>query len=67
MRQAFHGGAKTIIACRVGNGGTQATISLNDSEGETAVTLTALYPGEKDFTITISIYTNCIKFKGFYL
>ncbi len=53
MRQAFHGGTKTIIACRVGNGGTQATISLNDSEGETAVTLTALYPGQKDFTITI--------------
>ena len=34
MQEAINGGAKTIIACRVGNGGTPATITLNDSDGE---------------------------------
>lgn len=53
IREAISGGAKTIIACRVGNGGTQGTISLADTEGEDAVSITAKYPGEKKFTVTI--------------
>lgn len=47
MQEAINGGAKTIIACRVGNGGTPAAITLNDSDGEAAVTITALYPGKR--------------------
>ena len=53
MLEAIHGGAKTIIACRVGNGGTPATITLQGEEKQAAVTLTALYPGKKEFTVTI--------------
>ena len=70
MQEAINGGAKTIIACRVGNGGTPATITLNDSEGEAAVTITALYPGKKAFTATIreklsdSTLKECIIFSG---
>ena len=53
IKQAISGGAKTIIACRVGNGGTQAVVSLNDSEGNETVTVSAKYPGEKEFSITV--------------
>lgn len=53
IKEAIAGGAKTIIACRVGNGGTQGSITLNNKEGEEAVTITAKYPGAKEFTVTI--------------
>lgn len=53
IREAVAGGAKTIIACRVGNGGTKSTVSLADEEGEGALGITAKYPGEKEFTVTI--------------
>ena len=45
IQEAINGGAKTIIACRVGNGGTAGTVTLNDNEGEAAVMITASYPG----------------------
>ena len=70
IREAIAGGAKTIIACRLGNGGTQGTITLNDAEGEAALTVTANYPGEKDFTVTIreklsdSAWKECIFYAG---
>jgi len=53
MKEAIAGGAKTIVACRVGNGGTQGTISLKDTDGTDALTITAKYPGEKDFAVTV--------------
>jgi len=53
VREAIAGGAKTIIACRVGNGGTQGTINLKDVNDEDAVSITAKYPGDKDFMVTI--------------
>ena len=34
IREAIAGGAKTIIACRVGNGGTQGSVVLKDTEKE---------------------------------
>lgn len=52
IAQAIAGGAKTIIAVRVGTGGTAATLDLKSS-GESpaaAVTLTAKYPGAKPLT-----------------
>jgi len=55
LREVFAGGAIKIIACRIGNGGTQATVTLNDTT-ETpanAVTITAKYPGDKAFSVTI--------------
>lgn len=70
LREAFAGGAKTIIACRVGNGGTQGTITLKDEDGADAVTITAKYPGEKDFAVTVreklsdSSLKECIVYTG---
>lgn len=55
IAQAIAGGAKTIIAVRVGTGGTAATLDLKSS-GESpaaAVTLTAKYPGAKPLTCTV--------------
>lgn len=53
IQQAINGGAKTIIACRVGNGGSEASISLNDKNGDEAVHVSAKYPGDKEFSVTI--------------
>ncbi len=53
IREAVAGGAKTIIACRVGSGGTQGAVSLKDVDGEGAVSITAKYPGDKDFMVTV--------------
>ena len=55
LKEAFAGGALKIIACRLGDGGTQATVVLKDTE-ETpanAVTITAKYAGSKPFSVTI--------------
>lgn len=54
IREAFAGGAETVIACRAGSGGTPASIVLTEEGGEEeAVTVSAAYPGAKAFTITI--------------
>lgn len=53
VREAVAGGAKTVIACRVGSGGTQGTVCLKDVDGEDALSITAKYPGEKDFMVTV--------------
>lgn len=68
--EAIAGGAKTIIACRVGNGGTQGTINLKDTDDEEVLSITAKYPGEKDFSVTIreklsdSTLKECIFYAG---
>lgn len=70
IREAIAGGAETVIACRVGNGGTKGTVSLKDAEGEDAVTITAKYPGEKGFAVTVreklsdSASKECIFYAG---
>lgn len=70
IREAISGGAKTIIAVRVGNGGKQGTIKLSDEDSETALSITAKYPGDKDFTVTIreklsdSALKECIFYAG---
>lgn len=70
IKEAIAGGAKTIIACRVGNGGTQGTIALSDTDGEDALSITAKYPGEKGFTVTVreklsdSALKECIFYAG---
>ena len=53
IREAVLGGAKTIIACRVGNGGTRGTVKLMDADGEEALGITAKYPGDKEFAVTV--------------
>ena len=70
IREAIAGGAKTIIACRVGNGGTQGTIDLKDTAKEDALSITAKYPGDKDFAVTVreklsdSTLKECIFYTG---
>lgn len=53
LREAFSGGAQTVVACRVGNGGKQGSIVLKDNLEAEAVTITAKYPGDKPFSVTI--------------
>lgn len=53
IREAIAGGAKTIIACRAGSGGTPGTVTLQTPDGEDALTVTAKYSGEKAFTVTV--------------
>ncbi len=70
IREAIAGGAKTIIACRVGNGGAQGTIVLKNTAKEDALNITAKYPGDKDFTVTVreklsdSTRKECIFYTG---
>ena len=70
IREAIAGGAKTIIACRVGNGGTQGTIDLKDTAKEDALSITAKYPGDKDCAVTVreklsdSTLKECIFYTG---
>lgn len=50
------GGVEECVVVRVGSGGTAASITLKDTTSSTpvdAVTLTALYPGNRAFTITV--------------
>lgn len=53
IREAFAGGARYVIACRAGSGGTPGTISLKNADGEDAVTISVKYPGEKEFAAKI--------------
>ena len=40
IREAIAGGAKTLIACRLGNGGTQGSVTLKDADDGDAVSIT---------------------------
>ena len=53
IKEAFAGGAQTILACRLGSGGEAGRIVLRDANGEDTVTFTAKHTGEKEFTVTI--------------
>lgn len=70
MEEAIQGGAKTIIACRVGNGGTKGNIKLASTSGSDGVTISAKYPGSKAFTVTVrekmtdSTLKECIIYDG---
>lgn len=56
ITEAFNGGATTVLAVRLGSGGTNGTLTLKDttsSEPEDAITLTTKYPGSRSFKVTI--------------
>ena len=63
MGQALAGGAKTLIACRLGNGGAASSVALKDADGGDVLTITAKYPGSKPFAVTVreSVTDNTIK------
>lgn len=70
LREALNGGALTLLACRLGNGGKCSTVTLQDTEGEDCVELSTRYPGSKEFSITVrekltdSELKECIIFSG---
>lgn len=51
LREALYGGAKKLVACRVGSGGTPSLVELDAATGK--VTITAKYPGKRAFTVTV--------------
>ena len=56
VTEAFNGGATTVLAVRLGSGGTQGTLALKDTTADTpadAIKLTTKYPGSRSFKITI--------------
>lgn len=56
ITEAFNGGATTVLAVRLGNGGTNGTLTLKDttlSDGTDAINLTTKYPGSRPLKITI--------------
>lgn len=55
IENAFKGGAKTVIGCRVGKDGTVAAIKLKKEGDNTAdiLTITAKYSGTQEFALTI--------------
>lgn len=68
MREAICGGAKKIIACRLGTGGSAATASLTAATG--SVTIKAKHVGKMDFSVTVreklvdSTRKECIIYAG---
>ena len=38
LREAIYGGAKKLIACRIGSGGTAASVELDAAEGKVSLT-----------------------------
>lgn len=70
MAQALAGGAKTLVACRLGSGGTAASVALKDADGADVLTVTAKYPGSRPFALTVresvtdSAVKECIIYSG---
>lgn len=70
LKYAFQGGAQTIIACRIGTGGTQGKITLQDTDAADALDISTTHPSSKEFSVTIrekltdSTIKQCIIYSG---
>lgn len=53
ITEIFRGGASTVKAVRLGNGGTNATATLKDAEGSEAITITAKYAGSRKLSYLV--------------
>lgn len=54
IKEVFQGGAITAVCCRIGTGGTPASIKLKDqADAADAVTITAKHVGDKSFSVTV--------------
>lgn len=51
LREALCGGAQKLIACRVGSGGSSASVSLEAVTGK--VKVTARHPGKAAYSVTV--------------
>ena len=52
-QELFNGGANTVHVCRIGNGGTKASVDLMDDAGAAVVKVESLYPGVREFAVSI--------------
>lgn len=53
IKEVFKGGADTVIAVRLGDGGSVASVNLKDADNTDVVTISTRQPGSKDFSVTI--------------
>lgn len=54
IREVFNGGAVKAVCCRVGSGGTNTSIKLQEEDGETdLVNIAGKYVGERRFSVTV--------------
>lgn len=53
IKEAFKGGANTVVAVRLGDGGSLASVKLKNTEDEEAVTISTKQPGSKSFSVTV--------------
>ena len=55
VTEMFAGGANSIVICRVGTGGKEATLTLKDASSSSAdaITVTAKYVGARELSITV--------------
>lgn len=49
----FDGGANTVHVCRIGTGGAKAAVELADGDGASMVKAESLYPGVREFAVSI--------------
>lgn len=52
-QELFNGGANTVHVCRIGNGGAKASVDLMDDAGVAVVKVESLYPGVREFAVSI--------------
>ena len=53
LKEAFEGGAKTILAYRLGSEGTCSEVTLKNDAEEDLVKIIVKYPGERQFSVSI--------------
>lgn len=69
IQEVLAGGVSKCICIRLGKGGTQANVKLSSGETE-AISITAKYPGAKEFSVTVrenvadSATKECIIYSG---
>lgn len=63
LTELLNAGVQNIIVCRVGSGGENGTLTLQDGAKADAVKLTAKYPGARKLSVSVkpSIYDDTIR------
>jgi len=53
LLEQFRGGARSVYAVRIGTGGTAGVYQIRDDQSVAVITLRMLYPGNRQFSLTI--------------
>lgn len=53
VKQILRGGAVEVLAVRVGDGGNEASVTLEDEDGADSLKVISKYPTSRDFNVTI--------------